>query len=80
MLGKIICRPNFYNIRITQEDVQGCTSVAGGMDLYPKDAPAATVRNYAAERGIEVELAVEEEMLHKAEEFREQGSEIYKEV
>jgi phosphomethylpyrimidine synthase len=38
------------------------------------------VRNYAAERGIEVELAVEEGMLHKAEEFREQGAEIYKEV
>jgi len=38
------------------------------------------VRNYAAERGIEVELAVEEGMQHKAEEFREQGAEIYKEV
>lgn len=38
------------------------------------------VRNYAAERGIEVELAVEEGMLHKAEEFRVQGAEIYKEV
>jgi hypothetical protein len=59
---------------MTQDDVQGCTSVAGGT------TPGATVRNYAAEWGIGVDIAVEEGMQHKAEEFREQGSEIYKEV
>ena len=34
---------------------------------------------YAEERGIEVELAVEEGISHKAEEFWGHGSEIYKE-
>ena len=38
------------------------------------------VRDYAAERGIGVEIAVEEGMREMAEEFNSQGSEIYKEV
>ena len=38
------------------------------------------VRDYAAERGIGVEIAVDEGMKEKAEEFKEHGSEIYSEV
>ena len=36
------------------------------------------VRDFAADKGIGVEVAVEEGMKTKAKEFREQGSEIYK--
>ena len=36
------------------------------------------VRDYAAERGIGIEIAVEEGMRRKSEEFKSQGSEIYK--
>jgi len=38
------------------------------------------VRDYAAQQGMEVEVVFEEGMKKKAEEFRKQGSEIYKEV
>jgi phosphomethylpyrimidine synthase len=35
------------------------------------------VRDYAAERGIGIEIAVDEGMKEKSEEFMETGSEIY---
>ncbi len=38
------------------------------------------VRDYAATQGMEVEVALTEGMKKKAEEFKQQGSEIYKEV
>jgi phosphomethylpyrimidine synthase len=39
------------------------------------------VRDYAAEHGIgEIEVALEEGMKEKAEEFKKAGSEIYSEV
>jgi phosphomethylpyrimidine synthase len=38
------------------------------------------VRDYAAERGIGVEIAVDEGLKEKAEEFKEAGSEIYSEI
>ncbi len=38
------------------------------------------VRDYAKEQGVQVEVALTEGMKRKAKEFKEQGSEIYKEV
>ena len=38
------------------------------------------VRDYAAERGIGVEIAVDTGMKEKAEQFKDTGSEIYSEV
>jgi len=38
------------------------------------------VRDYAAKQGLDDDIAVEAGMKEKAAEFRNQGSEIYKEV
>ena len=38
------------------------------------------VRDYAAKQGMEVQVALDAGMKAKAEEFKKQGSEIYKEV
>ncbi|MET0103066.1 MAG: phosphomethylpyrimidine synthase ThiC [Sedimenticola sp.] len=38
------------------------------------------VRDYAAKKGLGVDLAMEEGMKEKAEQFKQQGAEIYKEV
>lgn len=39
-----------------------------------------TVRDYAAQHGMKLDVALDAVMKAKAEEFKKQGTEIYKEV
>lgn len=70
-----MCGPNFCS---NEDDVHGRANTEEAMD--GRDRCTQDVRDYAAQQGVEVEVAPEEGLKKKAEEFKKKGSEIYQEV